>query len=99
MTVRQVVGTDGTCREFRRCPATLFPLAGNGGAFYAMFNDRRAHKAETAVSTSQLERLARSREAAVRRGVAMNPNTPEHVLLLLAEPFTCCSHSPDLTFQ
>lgn len=50
-----------------------------------MFSDRRAHKAETAVSPVQLERLARSREAAVRRGVALNLNTPERVLLLLAD--------------
>lgn len=52
--------------------------------YHAMFNDRRSNKAKTTVSTSQLERLARSREVDVRRAVALNPNTPERLLLLLA---------------
>lgn len=50
-----------------------------------MFGQRRTRAAETTVNAAQLERLARSKDADVRRGVAGNPHAPEAVLLRLAE--------------
>lgn len=49
-----------------------------------MFEERRARKAGEAKSNTDLERYARDTSVEVRRAVARNHSTPEHVLWLLS---------------